>query len=578
MRGEAVCAAQGERWRAGAWCEAARGKANGLGLVLHPFLPPWFQLLSEVKDLWTPILLILACGCHYLNKKVAAFFILGLLFWAHTFGALDLVFNTSLGMRRWSSDHTHGRVLVGINHDTEHEGGDGMISIDLGMTEMNANGSRKDHTALAPWISNQTSDQPVEGYGETTKKQNRTGQPHPTTTNKATKTIVVRWIVIASATFVFVLLCCIVLVLWCKCCRSRVQQIDDPEGQVELGIATGPIKFEYYQLEVATRDFHEDNKLGRGATGFVYQGHLRSLDSHVAIKVMSLSKRLNDFNSEVEVITQLKHKNIVELVGWCRTNEKLLLVYELMAKGSLYKNLYNRGEILSWEQRYKIILDLGNALTYLHVCCNEFIFHGDIKPENVLLDASYNAKLGDFGTTRLIQNGTADPQPTENVPGTRGYLDPVFLNIGLRCPEAEVYGFGVVLLEIACAKRPVWRLVAWVRELYDQSKAFQEPSRILHAADERLNGEFDQQQMERVLVTGLWCAHQDPSQRPSIVQAMDVLRSAEGNLPLVPAVLGPQDIRSMERLAYGESSSFGDSVPASSYHTCNDSAYLLAGG
>ncbi|WVZ50892.1 hypothetical protein U9M48_002099 [Paspalum notatum var. saurae] len=160
-------------------------------------------------------------------------------------------------------------------------------------------------------------------------KQNRTGQPRPPTTHKATKTIV------------------------------------DLYNSV---------------LADATRDFHEDNNLGCGATGFVYQGHLRTLDRDVAIKVMSLSQRVNDFNSEVKVITQLKHKNIVELVGWCRTNEKLLLVYELMAKGSLSDVLHKSEENLSWEQRYKIILDLGSALTYLHVNCKEFVFHGDIKP------------------------------------------------------------------------------------------------------------------------------------------------------------------------------------------------------
>jgi len=156
---------------------------------------------------------------------------------------------------------------------------------------------------------------------------------------------------------------------------------------------------------------------------------------------------------------------------------------------------------------------LGSALLYLHRCCDKCIVHGDIKPENVMLDASYNAKLGAFGRARLIEHG-AEPRATEIVAGTRGYIDPEFVNNHLRCPEADIYSFGVALLEIASGKRPASRsrqpdeasalLVCRLRDLYDQRM-------VLDAADAKMNGEFDQQQMERVLVTGLWCAHQDPS-------------------------------------------------------------------
>jgi len=217
-------------------------------------------------------------------------------------------------------------------------------------------------------------------------------------------------------------------------------------------------------------------------------------------------------------------------------------------------------------------------LLYLHRDCEKCIVHGDMKPANVMLDVSYNAKLGDFGLARLVEHGE-EPQTTQVVAGTPGYIDPEF--IANRWPRAEldVYSFGVVLLEIACGKRPASRqpngassLLAWIIHLYDQGM-------ILDAADQRLNGEFDQRQMERVLVTGLWCAHRDPIQRPSIEQAMDVLRSADAELPVLRAVHDERHIRAMEEQAYGDLSVEDRPVHAvntSTYFTSKDSAYLLA--
>lgn len=190
-----------------------------------------------------------------------------------------------------------------------------------------------------------------------------------------------------------------------------------------------------------------------------------------------------------------------------------------------------------------------------------------------MLDASYSAKLGDFGTARLLDR-EADPRTTELIAGTRGYIDPMFVNNHLRCPEADVYSFGVTHLEIACGKRASRQLsdgasalVPWVRDLYDQSM-------ILDAADEKLNAEFDQKEMEHVLVTGLWCALPEPSQRPSIAEAMDVLRFPNASLPVLPQRRDPQLVRFMEDLVSDSSSV--DAVNATTYLTSRaDTVYLL---
>ncbi|KAI4989614.1 hypothetical protein ZWY2020_036931 [Hordeum vulgare] len=143
-----------------------------------------------------------------------------------------------------------------------------------------------------------------------------------------------------------------------------------------------------------------------------------------------------------------------------------------------------------------------------------------------MLDASGNAKLGDFGLARLVDHG-AEPRTTQVVAGTVGYIDPELVNGRRPSTESDMYSFGVVLLEIACGRRPATGgLPATVRGMYRQS-------RVLDAADQRLGGEFDRLQMERLLMTGLWCVHHDPVQRPSVTEAMDVLRSHGAELPVV---------------------------------------------
>jgi serine/threonine protein kinase len=190
-----------------------------------------------------------------------------------------------------------------------------------------------------------------------------------------------------------------------------------------------------------------------------------------------------------------------------------------------------------------------------------------------MLDASGNAKLGDFGLARLVDHG-AEPQTTQVVAGTVGYIDPEFVSSRRPSAESDMYSFGVVLLEIACGKRPAparrsdqaasAALLASVRDMYRRNV-------ILEAADRRLDGEFDAMQMERVLVTGLWCAHQDPLQRPSVDQAVDVLRSEDAQLPALGTMGGSdEDISALEGQAYGDLSTENSAY----LDVSNETAYL----
>jgi serine/threonine protein kinase len=241
-----------------------------------------------------------------------------------------------------------------------------------------------------------------------------------------------------------------------------------------------------------------------------------------------------------------------------------------------------------FSHRYMIALGVGSAILYLHTECEQCVLHGDIKPANILLDPSRNAKLGDFGLARFVDHGRSDSSDTTQVvAGTPGYMDPELVSTQRPCAESDVYSFGVVLLEIACGRRPTTTttttqlngsgpvlLLNWVRGLYRAES-------VLAAADRRLDGEFDDKQMRRVLVVGLWCAHHDLSQRPSIVQAMDLLRRQDLVLPLHVdlGMQGPEVARSLEEIAYGDFSEAEDSASGNpsthtAYHTSTDSSCL----
>lgn len=309
--------------------------------------------------------------------------------------------------------------------------------------------------------------------------------------------------------------------------------------QDELEQGTGPRRFTYHELAAATDGFSSGNKLGEGGFGSVYRGFLTDANLHIAVKKVSKSSRQGwkEFVSEVRIISRLRHRNLVQLLGWFNGGEDddLLLVYELMPNGSLDAHLYKPDHLLPWTVRYEVALGLGSALMYLHQDTEQCVVHRDVKPSNIMLDASFKAKLGDFGLARFVCDGRGSL--TTGAAGTLGYMDPKCVYSGRASVESDVYSFGVVLLEIACCRRPavardddegaVIHLVQWVWEAYGQGA-------ILEAADVRLDGKFVEQEMERVMVVGLWCGHPDPSLRPSIRQAVSVLR-LETPLPSLPA-------------------------------------------
>ncbi|KAG9151480.1 hypothetical protein Leryth_015085 [Lithospermum erythrorhizon] len=343
----------------------------------------------------------------------------------------------------------------------------------------------------------------------------------------------------------------------------------------------GPHRYSYGELKKATRGFRDKELLGFGGFGKVYKGTLPNTKTQVAVKrINNESKQgLHEFISEIATIGRLRHRNLVQLLGWCRKRVDLLLVYEFMPNGSLDKYLFDEPKVmLTWEQRFKIIKDVATGLLYLHEEWDQAVIHRDIKAGNVLLDSEMNGKLGDFGLAKLYEHG-ANPSTTRVV-GTLGYLAPELTKTGKPTTSSDVFAFGALMLEVVCGRRPIEPkalpeelvLVDWV---WDKWKT----EDILKVVDTRLSSEYDEVEVIMVIKLGLMCSNDDPAKRPSMKQVVRYL-DGEAVLPAVVAVPVGFDGNNgeNERASRSEFDDFEHSYPSSSYFDKVSAWSLLGDG
>nr|XP_043617731.1 L-type lectin-domain containing receptor kinase IX.2-like [Erigeron canadensis] len=319
--------------------------------------------------------------------------------------------------------------------------------------------------------------------------------------------------------------------LWRRNKYRRHEVGYDAEMNKDFEQGTGPKRFSYKEILKATAGFGETNKLGEGGFGGVYKGFLKDLNTYVAVKrVSKISEQgIKEYTTEVKIISRLRHKNLVEVKGWCHEKSELLLVYEFMENGSLDLHLFKQKSMLTWDKRKRIAHGLASALSYLREECKECILHRDIKSSNVMLDSNFDAKLGDFGLAKLVDHEKRSQ--TTIVAGTLGYMAPEYVITGKASKESDVYSFGVVALEIACGRKPVrftadeerqTSLLEWVWHLYGTRT-------LLEAIDPSVGSNYTKE-IERLVIVGLWCAHSCTDRRPSMRQV-----NSEVSLPILPS-------------------------------------------
>ncbi|CAD6234677.1 unnamed protein product [Miscanthus lutarioriparius] len=299
--------------------------------------------------------------------------------------------------------------------------------------------------------------------------------------------------------------------------------------------------YSYQELEHATCDFREP--LGRGAFGTVFRGTLLHNGGEKAIAVKRLEKVVEEgeveFQREVRAIGRTSHRNLVRLLGFCHEGANRLLVYEYMSNGSLaerlFKNSAGGGGPPAWGERMGIALDVARGLHYLHDELDSRVIHCDVKPQNILMDASGTAKIADFGLAKLLL-----PDQTRTftgVRGTRGYMAPEwYRGVGPLTVKADVYSYGVVLLEIVTCRRSM------ELEEAGEERTLMECAHewLLHGEVWRAVGCEDEAaeavEVERAVKVAVWCAQAEPQARPAMRSVVLMLEGlVEVPFPPLPA-------------------------------------------
>ncbi|XP_050246841.1 G-type lectin S-receptor-like serine/threonine-protein kinase LECRK3 [Quercus robur] len=293
--------------------------------------------------------------------------------------------------------------------------------------------------------------------------------------------------------------------------------------------------FTYNELKRVTKGFKEE--LGKGSFGAVYKGALGKGKKLVAVKRLEklVEEGEREFRAEMRAIGRTHHRNLVRLLGFCTEDSKRLLVYEYMSNGSLADLLF--GAILrpDWTERLRIALDVARGILYLHEECEAPIIHCDIKPKNILMDDCWNAKISDFGLAKFLM-----PDQTRTFTGARGargYVAPEWhKNIPISV-KADVYSYGIVLLEIVCCRKNIDVNASTAEEIVLSSWAFR-----CYAARELyklvIGEEVDKMSLEKMVQVGLWCIQEEPALRPSMKSVVLMLEGMT-EVPVPPCPTTP---------------------------------------
>ncbi|KAI3965855.1 hypothetical protein MKX01_010812 [Papaver californicum] len=337
----------------------------------------------------------------------------------------------------------------------------------------------------------------------------------PPTAPRKSKTGLIVGIVVSVAVLSFT---AIFTVFYCRRKRSNI----DEEEEL-LGIENRPNTFTYAELKSATEDFNSANKLGEGGFGSVYKGTL-SDGRAVAVKQLSVASHQgkSQFVAEIATISSVQHRHLVKLYGCCIEGANRLLVYEYLEHRSLDQALFGKSGLhLSWPTRYEICLGAARALAYLHEESRPRIVHRDVKASNILLDTDLNPKISDFGLAKLYDDKKT--HISTRVAGTIGYLAPEYAMRGHLTEKADVFGFGVVVLEILSGRpncdtnldQDKIYLLEWAWSLHEKNRALELVDPLL--------ADFDKGEAMRMIGVAFLCTQASPGLRPAMSRVVGML-------------------------------------------------------
>ncbi|XP_065629904.1 G-type lectin S-receptor-like serine/threonine-protein kinase At5g35370 [Quercus suber] len=355
--------------------------------------------------------------------------------------------------------------------------------------------------------------------------------------------------------FLMLIVFVIIAILWLRkkrLSKTKTVKLDrsnsSSSAELEMICIPGlPRRFDYEELAAATENFK--TQIGSGGFGTVYRGTL-SDKTVVAVKTSLGIQGKKEFCTEISIIGNIHHVNLVRLKGFCAQGRQRFLVLEYMNRGSLGSTLFGNGPVLEWQERLKIAIGTARGLAYLHSGCEHRIIHCDVKPENILLNDNLQVKISDFGLSKRL-----NPEQSflfTAMRGTRGYLAPEWIMSSTISDKADVYSYGLVLLEIVRGRKNC-SIQTWSHSTKTSSSEGNAPSsspsvsehrliyfplfalemheqrRYLELADPRLEGRVTSEEVEKLVRIALCCVHEDPALRPSMAHVVGML---EGGLSL----------------------------------------------
>ncbi|CAN1165930.1 G-type lectin S-receptor-like serine/threonine-protein kinase RKS1 [Linum perenne] len=308
---------------------------------------------------------------------------------------------------------------------------------------------------------------------------------------------------------------------------NSVSQNNSRHGNADLPF------FHLSEIAAATNNFSDDNKLGEGGFGSVYKGAYKG--NEIAVKRLSKHSGQGgeEFKNEVELIAKLQHRNLVRILGCCVEGHEKMLVYEYLPNKSLDYFIFaeDKKALLDWPTRYNIICGIARGILYLHEDSRLRIIHRDLKASNVLLDASMNPKISDFGMARIFGTGQIEAN-TNRVVGTYGYMSPEYAMQGMFSVKSDVYSFGVLLLETVAGRKnssyyeeaTSSSLVGYTWELWKEDKA-------LEIVDLSLGDSYPKEDVLRCIQIGLLCVQELSTDRPNMFDVVFMLCNIETTPP-----------------------------------------------